>query len=199
MGPLCLIYKVTTSVHIVDVHTMKTFEIDGATYWNHPFQALCSKDRLSEFVIIDVDQDKEFQCNTNMSRAAAKQKFSMIEVEAARSKDFGQSDATFHIQTHLGNQLSFNDYALGYDLERLNLVDLERLENTKKARVPVAVLVRKHFPKYRKRQKQRAWKLKHLTKQEGLTEQEDGPQKKKKSKIDKRGAHLEAEKRRDYE
>jgi len=35
MGPLCLIYKVTTSVHIVDVFTMKTFEIDASTYWKH--------------------------------------------------------------------------------------------------------------------------------------------------------------------
>lgn len=99
-----------------------------------------------------------------MSRAAVKQKFNMIEVEACRSKEFGEEDSTFTVQTHLGNQLNFNDYALGYDLERLNLVDLERLSNQKGVRIPEAVLVRKHFPKFRKRQKQRAWKLKHLTK-----------------------------------
>ena len=28
IGPLILVYKVTTSVHIVDVHTMRTHEID---------------------------------------------------------------------------------------------------------------------------------------------------------------------------
>jgi len=71
IGPLCLIYKVTTSVHIVDVFTMKTFEIDGVTYWKNQFSALCSKDRLSEFMIVDL-LDSEFKCNTTMSRAAVK-------------------------------------------------------------------------------------------------------------------------------
>lgn len=37
LGPLCLIYKISHSVHVVDVTTMKTFEIDQIAYWQHPF------------------------------------------------------------------------------------------------------------------------------------------------------------------
>jgi len=33
IGPIVLVYKVTTSVHIVDIHTMRTHEIDAVNYW----------------------------------------------------------------------------------------------------------------------------------------------------------------------
>lgn len=81
---------------------------------------------------------------------------------------------------------------------RLNLVDLERLSNQKKVKVPDAVLVRKHFPKFRKRQKNRAWKLKHLKKEKELEPEPTG-KKGKKSKIDKKWEHRDAEKKKDYE
>jgi hypothetical protein len=45
------------------------------------------------------------------------------------------------------------------------------------------VLVRKTYPKYRKRRKHRLWQLKHLPKEEGGDEDEKVPNKgKKKSK-----------------
>ena len=63
------------------------------------------------------------------------------------------------------------------------------------------MLVRKHFPKFRKRQKQRAWKLKHLTKTQGGDGEEDdeGKGKKKKSKMDKKWEHRDEQKNKDYE
>jgi nonsense-mediated mRNA decay protein 3 len=75
IGPLILVYKVTTSVHIVDVHTMRTHEIDAPTYWKHEFKALCSRERLTEFVVISID-NVDFDVTT--SRAAAKNKFKMV-------------------------------------------------------------------------------------------------------------------------
>lgn len=35
IGPLVLVYKLTTSVHLVDIHTMRTLEIDGPTYYKY--------------------------------------------------------------------------------------------------------------------------------------------------------------------
>jgi hypothetical protein len=65
----------------------------------------------------------------NVSRAAARQRFKMVQVEVARVSDFGQNDKTFIINTHLGEILSFNDTVLGYDLEHINLIEFEEMEN----------------------------------------------------------------------
>lgn len=75
IGPVILVYKMTTSVHIVDVHTMRTHEIDAATYWKHEFKSLCSRERLTEFVVINIDT-VDFDVTT--SRAAVKNKFRMV-------------------------------------------------------------------------------------------------------------------------
>ena len=69
IGPLILVYKITTAVHIVDVHTMRTHEIDSTHYWKHMFKAACSRDRLTRFIVLNVE-DVDFDVNT--SRAAAR-------------------------------------------------------------------------------------------------------------------------------
>lgn len=35
IGPFVLVYKISTFVNIVDVFTMRTYEIDQVTYWKH--------------------------------------------------------------------------------------------------------------------------------------------------------------------
>jgi hypothetical protein len=42
----------------------------------------------------------------NVSRAAAKNKFKMVQVEIARKDDFGKNDKTFIVNTHLGEILN---------------------------------------------------------------------------------------------
>ncbi len=100
-----------------------------------------------------------------MSRAAKLHKFKMVQVELARAEDFGKNDTTFIVNTHLGDILQYNDTVLGYDLETMNLNKLDELEHSSRM-VPPAVLVRKTYPKFRKRQKHRIWKLKQLPKEE---------------------------------
>lgn len=43
IGPLVLVFKVSTMIHIVDVKTMETKEMDSNTYWKYEFGALCSR------------------------------------------------------------------------------------------------------------------------------------------------------------
>jgi nonsense-mediated mRNA decay protein 3 len=69
IGPLILIYKITTCLHVVDIKTMRTHEIANATYWSNMFTAICSRDRLTEFIVINID-DIDFEVDT--SKAAAK-------------------------------------------------------------------------------------------------------------------------------
>ena len=89
IGPLCLVYKVTTSVHLVDVHTMRTFELDGPAYYKNEYTTICNRERLSEFIVVNIE-DVDF--NVDTTRAAAKNKFKMVRLELARACDFGEND-----------------------------------------------------------------------------------------------------------
>lgn len=55
IGPMVLCYKISQYVHIVDPKTMHTIEVDKATYWQSPFKAELSRERLSEFVVIGIE------------------------------------------------------------------------------------------------------------------------------------------------
>lgn len=70
-------------------------------------------------------------------------------MEVARKEDFGANDKTFIVNTHLGEILNFNDTVLGYDLDAMNLADLEDYQHTNRT-IPDIVLVKKTFPKLRK-------------------------------------------------
>ena len=148
MGPMVLVYKISTFVHVVDVFTMKTYEIDQVAYWKHNFTALCSRDRLKEFIVINIE-NTDF--DTNQSRAAIKNRFKLVQVEIARVEDYGHNDKTFIVNTHLGEILNFNDTVLGYDMDSMNMGQLEDFQNSQKSNsVPDVVLVRKTFPKFRR-------------------------------------------------
>jgi nonsense-mediated mRNA decay protein 3 len=113
IGPMVLVYKVSRFVYIVDIRTMQTYELDEKYYWKYEFKALLSRDRLSEFVVINIENVDN---DNNSSRAAVRQGFRQVQVEIARKEDFGVNDKTFIVNTHLGEILNFNDTVLGYDL-----------------------------------------------------------------------------------
>lgn len=74
------------------------------------------------------------------------------------------NDKTFNVNTHLGDILNFNDTVLGYDLLQSQLSDLDQFDQD--LQLPDIILVKKTFPKFRKRQRNRIWKLKHFEDQE---------------------------------
>lgn len=148
LGPLVLVYKISTFVQVVDVVTMRTYEIDQNMYWKYSFTALCGRDRLSEFIVLNIENT---DYDVNVSRAAAKQRFKMVQVEVARVSDFGHNDRTFIVNTHLGETLNYNDTVLGFDLEAINLMQIDDMENQQQMNFPPIVLVKKTYPKFRKR------------------------------------------------
>ena len=90
------------------------------------FKALCSRDRLSRFIVLNVEE-VDFDVNTSV--AAARQKFKMVRLEVARESEFGVTDRTFIVNTHLGEFVNFYDTVLGYDLDQLNMQELDDYEN----------------------------------------------------------------------
>lgn len=165
---MVLVYKISKFVHFVDIRTMQTFEIDEKAYYKHEFAATLSRDRLSEFIVINIENVDN---DNNSSRAAIRQKFRQVQVEIARKEDFGVNDRTFIVNTHLGEILNFNDTVLAYDLTRNCLSEIDDFQ-VLDPYLPDIIIVRKTFPKFRKRQKSRFWKLKHLNKEKN-DEKED--------------------------
>mmetsp|Transcript_1908 Transcript_1908/g.2860 ORF Transcript_1908/g.2860 Transcript_1908/m.2860 type:complete len:99 (+) Transcript_1908:844-1140(+) len=90
------------------------------------FKALCTRDRLTKFIVLNVE---EVDFDVNTSRAAARQKFRMVQLEVARENEFGVMDRTFIVNTHLGAIINFNDTVWGYDLAQLNMQELDDYEN----------------------------------------------------------------------
>lgn len=198
IGPLVMVYKITKFIQVVDIHTMQTFEIDKEMYWKNSFIGLLTRERLSEFVVLDLEQ---IDTNMNDSRAALKQKFKQVRVQIARVTDFGHNDTTFWVNSHLGNLLDYNDHVMGYDLEHNNHVLIEEAR-TKCSWLPDIILVKKSFPKAQKKRKNRNWKLKHINKDEGAEETPEEPtdkKTKKKSKYNKNFERAQLDKEKDYE
>ena len=167
IGPLVLVYKITTAVHIVDVHTMRTHEIDMSNYWKYMFRAICSRERMTRFIVLNVE---EYDYDVNVSRSAARQNFKMVRLEIARESEFGVNDRTFIVNTHLGEIINFNDTILGYDIDEMNCQELDDYENDTgrhRHQLPDIIIVKKTYPKLAKRSRQRIWKLQHIQKEDG--------------------------------
>lgn len=180
---MVLVYKVSKFIHIVDIKTMQTFEIDKAAYWKDSFKAVLGRDRMSEFIVLNIENiDTDF----NSSRAAMRQRFRQVQVEIARKEDFGVNDRTFIVNTHLGEILNFNDTVLAYDLQVCNRSELDK-HQLKNESLPDIVIVKKTFPKLRKRQRNRYWKLQHFEKTEG----DEGEDEQMETVVDDEGNEME--------
>lgn len=79
-----------------------------------------------------------------------------------RASDYGNSNKTFIVNTHLGEFINFNDTVLCYDLNQTTLQEIEDFDNAHKYALPDVILVKKTFPKVRRRQKARIWKLNRM-------------------------------------
>ena len=52
----------------------------------------------------------------------------MVRLEIARESEFGVNDRTFIVNSHLGDIINFNDTIYGYDLNQLNMQELDDYE-----------------------------------------------------------------------
>lgn len=81
----------------------------------------------------------------------------------------GVNDTKFTVRSHLGHLLHAGDAVLGFDLTTLVLPDDEagQLRSAgAEERMPDLVLVRKHYPKWRSKLRERHWTLKRMDAEE---------------------------------
>lgn len=138
---LMTVSKMTTAVHLVDPITGRTCEVNGTEYWKYPFEAVLNRKHISEFTVMNVEQEGPKVWN----------------VEIARTSDFSDQVT---VRSHIGDQLKAGDSIDCYDLRRINLsgsndevIEADHIE---------VVIVRKNWPS--KKNKKRHWVLKRLRK-----------------------------------
>eukprot|EP00924_Labyrinthula_sp_SR-Ha-C_P015731 snap_masked-scaffold_4-processed-gene-8.5-mRNA-1 protein AED:0.00 eAED:0.00 QI:0/-1/0/1/-1/1/1/0/490 len=161
---LCL--SVSSAIILLDVQTFEVMDISSMKYYQKPFLSTLSSSLLKEYIVLDVTEvpfdevniphARQKLLNTKRGRDEPEKKkkgFKVVDVEVARASDFGVNDKRFFIRCHLGKWIKVGDSVLGYDLVNTNL-EMECTQDV--------VLVKKHYPLWRKKNRTRKWKLKKL-------------------------------------
>uniref|UniRef100_A0A7N9CD46 60S ribosomal export protein NMD3 n=1 Tax=Macaca fascicularis TaxID=9541 RepID=A0A7N9CD46_MACFA len=160
MNQICVCIRVTSAIHLIDPNTLQVADIDGSTFWSHPFNSLCHPKQLEEFIVME--------CSTvrDIKRAAGagmiSKKHALGEVWVQKTSEMN-TDKQYFCRTHLGHLLNPGDLVLGFDLANCNLND-EHVNKMNSDRVPDVVLIKKSYDRT-KRQRRRNWKLKELARE----------------------------------
>ena len=153
---LLLCTKVSTNIHLFDVKTGKAVVLAGVEYWKHPFNAVCGRKHLTEFVVLDGDD------NDALVQGAQGGQQGQGYVELVRSDAMGEANASVFVKRAAIPiaVLRCGDLVLGYDMRTVNLAGSADEELQGKVEVDV-VVVRKTMGK---REGERGWVLKALVK-----------------------------------
>ncbi|KAI9848092.1 MAG: ribosome-binding protein [Sclerophora amabilis] len=174
IAPLTLCHRVGTAVNVMDPHTLQTAEISTPVYWRSPFVSLADVQELVEFVVLDIEP-----------LGPSKGRFSLAEVVVARASDLGTNDVSYTTRTHLGSILHPGDSVLGYHLTGTNFNNpqFEALEQSASlaSHIPDVMLVKKSYPRSKKKSKPRNWRLKRM----GREESEMAPRKQDQERVER--------------
>lgn len=111
MDPLCLCYKVTNLLFLINPFTLQRAELNVEKFNNAPFRALLTPQSLVEYTVLGVSFNPH-----RAQDSADKRRFRLEEVTVCRTDHLGQDDAILTVPTHLGALLREGDTVLGYDL-----------------------------------------------------------------------------------
>ena len=90
--------------------------MSGTSYSKHPFNPLLNSNHLKEFTVLDVQLDHPSQrTNREITEEGS---IVMGDVEVIRSDDFGVSNETIIVRSHLCGVLEPGMLVMGYDLRR---------------------------------------------------------------------------------
>ncbi|KAH8294457.1 hypothetical protein KR018_007497 [Drosophila ironensis] len=160
LSPLCLINRVSSSIHLIDPLTAQIAELTAQVYFRAPFEAICNPKQLVEYVVMDIDLIMEKDRKTYPGQGQISFKHALCDIWVLRAPDVGINDNPIHTRSHLGHLLKVGDSVLGYNTGEANINDSE-FEKLSPEMIPDVILVRKHYDR-QTRLSQRLWKIKHL-------------------------------------
>lgn len=152
--------------------TMEATQMDSALYYQYPFRGFMSRKELVEFIVIGIDSP-EF--DPNETKSVKRENFKCVQVELKRVSDIGKNEDSYLVHTHLGETLNHNDSVMCYDLVNANFTEgiAEGFGKCKKD-YPDVVVVKKHFPRMRRKHRKRWWKVDRIPINNEEIMEEDG-------------------------
>ncbi|XP_073673937.1 60S ribosomal export protein NMD3 isoform X1 [Garra rufa] len=171
MGQVCVCIRVTSSIHLIDPNTLQIAEVDGNTFWRHPFSSLCSPRQLEEFIVMDIDIIRDQRLGAGAGLKSNKHMLAEVWVQKTSEMD---SSHQYHCRTFLGHLLNIGDLVLGFDFANANIND-EYLNKINPHHVPDVVLIKKSYDRM-KRMKNRVWKLREMDREKDATDTDDEKQ-----------------------
>jgi nonsense-mediated mRNA decay protein 3 len=164
LSSICVIRRVTSYIHLIDVSSGQIAEVSSNLYWRYPFQTICNPKQLKEYIVIDIESIKEKDIKKFPGQGNISDKFAIADVWVVKSEDLGLDQNTIHTRTHLGGILKPGDSVLGYDLSGSNIND-DNFEKLDQDTIPDIILIKKFYGTDKSsRRRARLWKLKHLDK-----------------------------------
>lgn len=161
LPPLCLVYKVTHGMHLIDPMTAQISELSGLNYFRTPFEAICNPKQLVEFIVMDIETLHEKKRKGVPGQASKSSRHQPCDIWLVRASQLGANESIIHSRSHLGHILCVGDSVMGYSMKEANINESE-FDKLKSDQIPDVILVRKCHDRH-VRNKQRLWKLKHLT------------------------------------
>uniref|UniRef100_A0A8I5NL83 60S ribosomal export protein NMD3 n=1 Tax=Papio anubis TaxID=9555 RepID=A0A8I5NL83_PAPAN len=160
MNQICVCIRVTSAIHLIDPNTLQVADIDGSTFWSHPFNSLCHPKQLEEFIVMECSIVRDIKRTAGAGMISKKHALGEVWVQKTSEMN---TDKQYFCRTHLGHLLNPGDLVLGFDLANCNLND-EHVNKMNSDRVPDVVLIKKSYDRT-KRQRRRNWKLKELARE----------------------------------
>ncbi|KAL7677344.1 hypothetical protein ACOME3_003580 [Neoechinorhynchus agilis] len=161
MGPICICYRVTRLIHLIDPNTMKTCQLSATDYFRCPFLPFCNIRQLKQYTVTEVEFDRDPLTNGSMKQA---------DVWLVKDSSDANECIPIHCRTHLGAWLKVDSHALGYDLQNMNFND-DNLATFDSSDLPDVILVKKVYPNRQRHKRNRRWKLKRI---EDGTQEDEG-------------------------
>ncbi|XP_046962888.1 60S ribosomal export protein NMD3 [Vanessa cardui] len=161
ISPICLVQRVTSTLHLIDAYTGQVCDISSTQYWRYPFNPICNPKQLVEYIVMDIDILKEHEKKTFPGQGTVSNKHVIADVWVVKASELGLDISPVHTKTHLGHILKPGDTVLGYNLGESNVNDVH-LEKLDRSLIPDVYLVKKHYGEKAARRRARAWKLRHM-------------------------------------
>lgn len=160
ISPLCLCTKISNTITLMDLSTLKSVEVRPQKYWeaSQHISIICDHRLLDTFYVIDVIPEDMSQMDPKVKNHAT---VGLCYPSNMEKKAIAK--------TNLGHLIKPGDYVLGYNLVNANLNsdiwDQLALDPRFECTIPEVVIVRKTYPRSLRNKKSSIWKLKNLDKQ----------------------------------
>ncbi|TGZ45674.1 60S ribosomal export protein NMD3 [Temnothorax longispinosus] len=163
INPICLVYRITNSVHFIDFSSGQIAELESNVYWRYNFNSICDPKQLIEYIVMDIEPINYKNRKTFPGQGAISSKHIIADAWLVKASELGINDTPIHTRTHLGHILKPGDSVLGYALKDTNVNDAN-FDKLSEDSIPDIILVKKFYSHNKAaRRKARVWKLKHIS------------------------------------